>query len=138
MLACLVILDYIAQVEQDHTPTRVPLLVVAGTYPAVMAMDAQAGRCGARRGMSLKQAHSLCPEAEVRPLVESRVREHFESVLELVSGFASRFEAQPPTKGADPSIGLDMDSSADILARVWHLWSGLYEQLHPHISAGIA
>lgn len=138
MLACLVIPDYTAQVERLHAPARAPLLIVSGTRPAVTALDAQAGRCGARRGMSLKRAQALCPDAEVRPLVESRLREHFEGVLAIVSRFASRYEVQLPTKGADPALWLDLGAAPDASALAHQLRATLQAQTHAQAGIGLA
>ena len=138
MLACLVIPGYAAQVEQLSAPTRAPLLLVAGTHPRVMALDAQAGRCGARRGMPLKRAQALCPDAEIRPLVESRLRTQFESVLDIVNGFASRCEVQPPAGGADPVLWLDLGTAADIAALAAQLRKTLRDLLSLHADSGVA
>jgi len=138
MLACLVIPDFTAQAERLHTPTRAPLLMVAGSRPAVMALDAQAGYCGVKRGMLVQRARALCPDAEVRPLVESRLRAHFEAVLDVVNGFTNRCEVQPPAGGADPVLWLDLGTAADIASLAAQLQKTLRDLLSLRADSGVA
>ncbi len=116
MLVCALIVDFAAQAERRAAPARAPLLLVTGTRSVVAALDAQAGAAGVRRGMPLKQARAVCPEAEVRPLVEARLSPPFEALLSVVGEFTGRFEVQPPVKGADPVVWLDVGTDAAMLS----------------------
>lgn len=128
MLVCALIVDFAAQAELRAAPTRAPLLLVAGTRPIVAALDARAGAAGVRRGMPLKRARAVCPEAEVRSLVEARLSSPFEALLSVVGEFTGRFEVQPPVKGADPVVWLDVGTGADAAILASQLRAGLREQ----------
>jgi nucleotidyltransferase/DNA polymerase involved in DNA repair len=114
MLVCLLAADFAAQAERLAARTHAPLLLTTGTRQVVAACDSQARKQGVQRGMPLKRAKALCPDAEIRPLAHLRQRAPFEALLEVASEFASRFEVQPPLNGSDPILWLDLGTSADV------------------------
>jgi protein ImuB len=138
MLACVVSADFAAQAEQLLQPARAPLLLTTGTRPVIAALDAQADAQGVRRGMPLKRAKALCPEAEVRPLVEARLRPAFEALLAVASEFATRFELQPSAGGSDPVLWLDWGSAADARTTAFQLRAMLHERAKLTAEIGVA
>ena len=126
MLVCVLIADFAAQAERRAAPSRAPLLLTTGpTRPIVAALDQRAGAQGVRRGMPVKRARALCPEAEIRPLVETRLQPVFEAALDIIGEFAARFEVQPSLAGADPLFWLDIGAAHDLPALVQQLRTAL-------------
>lgn len=138
MLACILVANYAAQAEQQIQPARLPLLLASGAQPVIAALDAQAAAQGARRGMPLRRARALCPDAEVRPLVEARLRPSWDALLEIAGEFTGRFEAQPPAGGADPALWLDWGGAADARTMAYQLRAALHERAKLSAEIGVA
>ncbi len=88
-----------------HFPLQVELMadpdlkgkpVVIGGYPherkSVFDASASALACGIQKGMQVRQAHGLCPEALFLPLAQERYQQVFEEVLDLVADYAPKLE----------------------------------------------
>jgi len=71
--------------------------VIIGGYPherkTVFDASPEAYACGVQIGMSLRQAHGLCPQAEFLPLDQQRYQQEFEKVLDLLADYTSKLEA---------------------------------------------
>lgn len=84
------------QVELGADPGLRGAPVIIGGFPnerkPVIDAFPEAERSGVGPGMPLRQAYGLCPEAVFLPARESRYRERFESVLDLLGDFGPMVE----------------------------------------------
>jgi len=99
MIACVVIPSFAATlVRQQHGISNdVPVIVAhyRGKRGQVAAADALALAAGVREGMPLTRARALCPEADIRLMQHSQLRQVTERLCETMGTFSQYLEIAP-------------------------------------------
>jgi len=96
-IACVYINHFAVQVETREKPKLEGKPLIIGGFPNerknVIDCSPEAGRYHINPGVSLRQAHHLCPEAIFLPLNEELYHRAFEEVLSILDGFSPAVEA---------------------------------------------
>ena len=96
-IACVYINHFAVQVETREQPDLSGKPLIIGGFPherkSVIDCSPVADRCHIHPGVSLRQAHHLCPEAIFLPLNEELYHQAFEEVLSILDGFSPAVEA---------------------------------------------
>jgi DNA polymerase-4 len=95
-IACVYINHFAVQVETRKQPDLSGKPLIIGGFPherkSVIDCSPVADRCHIHPGVSLRQAHHLCPEAIFLPLNEELYHKAFEEVLSILDGFSPAVE----------------------------------------------
>jgi nucleotidyltransferase/DNA polymerase involved in DNA repair len=98
MIAAILLRDFAASQEKRLNPRfteKILVLVEAGRVrPKVIASDAVARQMGVKAGIGLREAQSLCPQAEFLPMDESRFRPLFEDLTLALLNISPRLELE--------------------------------------------
>ena len=90
-IACVIVPYFAAAVERRDDPSLdgTPLVIGGLLYERgeVYATSREAAEMGVKRGMTLRQAEALCPEAIFIPPSETRYSQAFEELLGILEGF---------------------------------------------------
>ena len=96
-IACVYINHFAVQVETREKPKLEGKPLIIGGFPNerknVIDCSSEAGRYHINPGVSLRQAHHLCPEAIFLPLNEELYQQAFEQVLSILDEFSPAVEA---------------------------------------------
>ena len=92
--ACVFIHHLPVQVERIGESSNQPLIIGGFPFERKPVYDAsvEAIASGVTLGMSLSEAHFLCPEAKFLPLNKERYHEAYRQVAEILHGFSSSVE----------------------------------------------
>ena len=92
--ACVLLHHLPVQVEEIGESADQPLIIGGFPFERKPVYDAsvEAIASGVTLGMSLSEAHFLCPEAKFLPLNEERYHEAYSQVAEILHGFSSSVE----------------------------------------------
>lgn len=97
---CLIIPHFSIAVESRRRPALQGLPIVIGGAPherrPVLDCSTEAMKSGVRRGVSLRQAWSLCPEAIFLPPDNAYAEQIFSELLDLLEHFSPVIEATAP------------------------------------------
>lgn len=95
-IACVIVPYFAATVERRDDPSLAGVPLVIGGLPyergKVYALSREAAEMGVKRGMTLRQAEALCPEAVFIPPSEVRCSHAFEELLGILEGFTHLVE----------------------------------------------
>lgn len=148
MIVCAVIPDVVSYVERA---AKNRLILLASEQDTVTSASIAAVRLGVTRGMRLRQARSLCPDAVVVPFRETAYRELAESIegeLHMLTTYVEpiapfwykRMQANPVLSLSAASWYLDIGKLTpnDALAMVKTLGGDLRQQFSLHANFGLA
>jgi len=95
-IACVIVPYFAAAVERRDDPSLAGVPLVIGGLPyergEVYAPSREAAEMGVKRGMTLRQAQALCPEAVFIPRSETRYSQAFEELLRILERFTCLVE----------------------------------------------
>jgi DNA polymerase-4 len=95
-IACVIVPYFAAAVERRDDPSLDSIPLVIGNLlherGKVYALSREAAEMGVKRGISLRQAEALCPEAAFIPLSEMRYSRAFEELLGVLERFTHLVE----------------------------------------------
>ena len=95
-IACVIVPCFAAAIERRDNPSLMGLPLIIGGLPyergEVYAVSREAAAMGVKRGMPLRQAQVLCPEAVFIPPSETRYSQAFEELLGILEEFTHLVE----------------------------------------------
>jgi DNA polymerase-4 len=136
-IGCIFFPNFAVQVEiiDNNALSGKPIIIGGFPYQLKAVHDAsqEATRQGVRRGMSLRQAYALCPQATFLPLTEDRYNDAFTRVLNCLAQYTPVVAV-----GAETCAFLDATLERDESGFVKEIMEILEEKTSLHTSAGIA
>jgi DNA polymerase-4 len=136
-IGCIFFPNFAVQVEVRDNNALLGKPIIIGGFPyqlkAVHDASQEAMRQGVRRGMSLRQAYALCPQATFLPLTEDRYNDAFTRVLNCLAQYTPVVAV-----GAETCAFLDATLERDESGFVKEIMEILEEKTSLHTSAGIA
>jgi DNA polymerase-4 len=88
-IGCIFFPNFAVQVEVKDNDALSGKPIIIGGFPyqlkAVHDASEEAMRQGVKKGMPLRQAHALCPQAIFLPLAEDKYNDAFTHVLNLIA-----------------------------------------------------
>ncbi len=146
-IACVIVPYFAAAVERRDDPSLANMPLVIGNFlherGKVYACSREAAEMGVKRGISLRQAEALCPEAAFIPPSEIGYDQAFQELLEILEGFTHPFgRLRTPLVEPDGlgSAYLDMGDlrqgqAAEI---VQYMGQAVCEEVHLSAAIGLA
>lgn len=136
-IGCIFFPSFAVQVEVRDNNTLSGKPIIIGGFPyqlkAVNDASEEAMGQGVTRGMLLRQAHALCPEAIFLPLAEDKYSDVFTNVLNLLAQYTPVVAV-----GAETCALLDATLERDEFAFMKETLEIIEEKTGLHTSAGIA
>jgi nucleotidyltransferase/DNA polymerase involved in DNA repair len=136
-IGCIFFPNFAVQVEVRDNNTLSGKPIIIGGFPyqlkAVNDASEEAMGQGVTRGMPLRQAHALCPEAIFLPLAEDKYSDVFTNVLNLLAQYTPVVAV-----GAETCALLDATLERDEFAFIKETLEIIEEKTGLHTSAGIA
>jgi len=134
---CIFFPNFAVQVEVRDNNALSGKPIIIGGFPyqlkAVHDASAEAMRQGVKRGMPLRQAYALCPQAIFLPLAEAKYNDAFTHVLNLLAQYTPVIAV-----GAETCALLDATLERDEFAFIKESMEIIEEKTGLHTSAGIA
>ena len=123
------------EVRDNDALSGKPIIIGGFLYQMKAVHDAseEATRQGVKRGMPLRQAYALCPQAVFLPLAEDKYDDAFTNVLNLIAQYTPVVAI-----GAGTCAFLDATLERDESAFIKELMEITKEKTNLHTSAGIA
>jgi DNA polymerase-4 len=136
-IGCIFFPNFAVQVELRDNNALSGQPIIIGGFPyqlkAVHDASEEAMRQGVKRGMTLRQAHALCPQAIFLPLADDKYNNAFTHVLNFLA------KCTPVVAvGAETCALLDATLERDEFAFIKEIMETLEEKTGLHTSAGIA
>jgi DNA polymerase-4 len=135
-IGCIFFPNFAVQVEVKDNNALSGKPIIIGGFPyqlkAVHDASEEAMRQGVKRGMSLRQAYALCPQAIFLPLAEDKYNDAFTHVLNFLAKYTPVVAV-----GAETCALLDITLERDEFAFVKETMEILEEKTGLHTSAGI-
>lgn len=136
-IGCIFFPNFAVQVEARDNNALSGKPIIIGGFPyqlkAVHDASKEAIRQGVTRGMPLRQAHALCPQATFLPLAEDKYNDAFTHILNLLAQYTPVVAV-----GAETCALLDITLEPDEFAFIKELMEIIEEKTGLHTSAGIA
>jgi DNA polymerase-4 len=136
-IGCIVFPSFAVQVEVRDNNVLSDKPIIIGGFPyqlkAVHDASEEAMRQGVKRGMPLRQAHALCPQAIFLPLAEDKYNDAFTHVLNFLAQYTPVVAV-----GAETCALLDATLERDEFAFIKETMEIIEEKTGLHTSAGIA
>jgi len=136
-IGCIFFPNFAVQVEVRDNNTLSGKPIIIGGFPyqlkAVNDASEEAMGQGVTRGMPLRQAHALCPEAIFLPLAEDKYSDVFTNVLNLLAQYTPVVAV-----GAETCALLDATLERDEFAFMKETLEIIEEKTGLHTSASIA
>jgi DNA polymerase-4 len=135
-IGCIFLPSFAVQVEvrENNALSGKPIIIGGFSYQLKAVHDAseEAMRQGVKRGMSLRQAYALCPQAIFLPLAEDKYNDAFTHVLNFLAKYTPVVAV-----GAETCALLDATLELDEFAFIKQTMEILEEKTSLHTSAGI-
>ena len=135
-IGCIFFPNFAVQVEVRDNNALSGKPIIIGGFPyqlrAVHDASQEAMRQGVRRGMSLRQAYALCPQAIFLPLAQDRYNDAFTHVLNFLARYTPVVAV-----GTETCALLDATLERDESAFITETMEMLEEKTGLHTSAGI-
>jgi DNA polymerase-4 len=136
-IGCIFFPNFAVQVEVRDNNALSGKPIIIGGFPyqlkAVQDASEEAMRQGVKRGMPLRQAYALCPQAIFLPLAEDKYNDAFTHVLNFLAKYTPVVAV-----GAETCALLDATLEQDEFAFIKQTMKILEEKTGLHTSAGIA
>jgi DNA polymerase-4 len=136
-IGCIFFPNFAVQVEVRDNNALSGKPIIIGGFPyqlkAVQDASEEAMRQGVKRGMPLRQAYALCPQAIFLPLAEDKYNDAFTHVLNFLAKYTPVVAV-----GAETCALLDATLEQDEFAFIKQTMKILEEKTSLHTSAGIA
>ncbi len=136
-IGCIFFPNFAVQVEvrDNNVLSGKPIIIGGFPYQLKTVHDAseEAMRQGVKRGMPLRQAHALCPQATFLPLAEDKYNDAFTHVLNFLAQYTPVVAV-----GAETCALLDATLEQDEFSFIKQTMEILEEKTGLHTSAGIA
>jgi DNA polymerase-4 len=136
-IGCIFFPNFAVQIEVRDNDALSGKPIIIGGFPyqlkAVHDASEEAIRQGIKRGMPLRQAYALCPQATFLPLAEDKYNEAFIRVLNLLAQYTPVVAV-----GAETCALLDATLEQDEFGFIKQIMEILEEKTGLHTSAGIA
>jgi len=136
-IGCIFFPSFAVQVEVRDNNFLSDKPIIIGGFPyqlkAVHDASEEAMRQGVKRGMPLRQAHALCPQAIFLPLAEDKYNDAFTHVLNFLAQYTPVVAV-----GAETCALLDATLERDEFAFIKEIMEIIEEKTGLHTSAGIA
>jgi DNA polymerase-4 len=136
-IGCIFFPNFAVQVEvrDNDALSGKPIIIGGFSYQLKAVHDAseEAIRQGVTRGMPLRQAYALCPQAIFLPLAEDKYNEAFTRVLNLLAQYTPVIAV-----GAETSALLDATLERDEFGFIKEIMEIIEEKTDLHTAAGIA
>jgi len=136
-IGCIFFPNFAVQVEvRDNNALSGKPIIIGGLpyqLKAVHNTSEEAMRQGIKRGMPLRQAYALCPQAIFLPLVEDKYNDAFTNVLNFLAKYTPVVAV-----GAETCALLDATLERDEFAFIRDIMEIIEEKTSLHTSAGIA
>ena len=136
-IGCIFFPNFAVQVEVRDNNALSGKPIIIGGFPyqlkAVHDASEEAMRQGVARGMPLRQAHALCPQATFLPLAEDKYNDAFTHVLNFLAQYTPVV-----AMGAETCALLDATLERDEFSFIKELMEIIEEKTGLHTSAGIA
>jgi DNA polymerase-4 len=136
-IGCIFFPNFAVQVEVRDNNALSGKPIIIGGFPyqlkAVHDASEEAMRQGVTRGMPLRQAHALCPQATFLPLAEDKCNDAFTHVLNLLAQYTPVV-----AMGAETCALLDATLERDEFAFIKETMKIMEQTTGLHTSAGIA
>jgi DNA polymerase-4 len=136
-IGCIFFPNFAVQVEVKDNNALSGKPIIIGGFPyqpkAVHDVSEEAMRQGVKRGMPLRQAYALCPQATFLPLAEDKYDDAFTHVLNFLVQYTPVV-----AMGAETCALLDVTLEPDEFAFIKELMEIIGEKTSLHTSAGIA
>jgi len=136
-IGCIFFPNFAVQVEVRDNNALSGKPIIIGGFPyqlkAVHDASQEAMRQDVRRGMSLRQAYALCPQATFLPLTEDRYNDAFAHVLNFLTQYTPVVAV-----GAETCALLDVTLERGELAFITEIMEIIEEKTDLHTSTGIA
>ncbi|MDH5363651.1 MAG: hypothetical protein OEW82_00580 [Dehalococcoidia bacterium] len=112
-----------------------PIIIGGLPYERKPVYDAswEALECGVKRGMSLREVYSLCPQGLFLPLAEEKYTDAFVAILTLLTDYSPVVEA-----GTLGSAFIDLNYELNEVQCINEIRQSIEEQIHLHPSISIA
>jgi DNA polymerase-4 len=121
------------EVRDNSSLTGKPVTIGGLPYERKEVYDAskEALACGVRQGMSLREAHAMCPQGTFLPLDEEKYADAFTTVLTLFANYSPVVET-----GAPGSVSIDLKYETNELQFIEEVRQAIEQRfrLHPFIS----
>jgi DNA polymerase-4 len=138
-IACVIVPYFAAAVERRDDPSLAGVPLVIGGSPhekgEVYALSCEAARMGVKRGMPLRQAEALCPQAVFLPSSKARYSQAFEELLAILEGFTPQVEPDGP---GCAYLGIGNLGHGDVIETVQHIGQALRQEAHLATAIGLA
>jgi DNA polymerase-4 len=136
-IGCIFFPNFAVQVEvRDNNPLSGKPIIIGG-FPyqlkAVHDASEEAMRQGVKRGMPLRQAYALCPQAIFLPLAEDKYNDAFTYILNFLAQYTPVVAV-----GAETCALLDATLEQDEFGFIKEIMQIIEEKTGLHTSAGIA
>jgi DNA polymerase-4 len=136
-IGCIFLPNFAVQVEVRDNNALSGKPIIIGGFPyqlkAVHDASEEAIRQGVKRGMPLRQAYALCPQATFLPLAEDKYNDAFTHVLNILAQYTPVVAV-----GAETCALLDATLERDEFGFIKETMEVLEEKTSLHTSAGIA
>jgi DNA polymerase-4 len=136
-IGCIFFPNFAVQVEVRDNDALSGKPIIIGGFPyqlkAVHDASEEVMRQGVKRGMPLRQAYALCPQAIFLPLAEDKYNDVFTHVLNFLAQYTPVVAV-----GAETCALLDATLERDEFAFIKETMETLEEKTGLHTSAGIA
>jgi nucleotidyltransferase/DNA polymerase involved in DNA repair len=136
-IGCIFSPNFAVQVEVRDNNALSGKPIIIGGFPyqlkAVHDASEEAMRQGVKRGMPLRQAYALCPQATFLPLAEDKYNDAFTHVLKLLAQYTPVVAV-----GAETCALLDATLEQDEFSFIKQTMEIIEEKTGLHTSAGIA
>jgi len=136
-IGCIFFPNFAVQVEVRDNNVLSGKPIIIGGFPyqlkAVHDASEEAMRQGVKRGMPLRQAYALCPQATFLPLAEDKYNDAFTHVLNFLAQYTPVVAV-----GAETCALLDATLERDEFSFITETMEILEEKTGLHTSAGIA
>jgi len=110
-IACVIVPHFAVAVERRADDSLMGKPIVVGGMPCekgkVYDLSEEAAMSGVERGIALRQAEELCPEAVFLPLAEEKYLRAFEELLEVLQSFSPDVEPKGLGKACLEVSGLE-------------------------------
>jgi len=136
-IGCIFFPNFAVQVEVRDNNALSGKSIIIGGFPyqlkAVHDASEEAMRQGVKRGMPLRQAHVLCPQATFLPLAEDKYNDAFTHILNFLAQYTPVV-----AMGAETCALLDATLEQDEFGFIKETMEIMEEKTGLHTSAGIA
>jgi DNA polymerase-4 len=138
-IACVIVPYFVAAVERRDDPSLTSIPLVIGDFRRergeVYAFSREAAGMGVKRGIPLRQAETLCPEAAFIPLSEMRYSRAFQELLEILEEFTQLVEPDGLGCAYLDIGGLERGQATEV---VQYMGQAVREGVHLSAAIGLA